>query len=107
MSRIIATCPCGSRFRARLELAGQRVECPKCGQKFVVPDTDLTTSSSLVEATIVDEPVDAVLVSEQIPDDGKQFAIINPSEPGKQFRVIDTSQGYGERSLLSQVGKRA
>jgi len=36
-----------------------------------------------------------------------QFAIIKPSEPGKQFRVIDTSQRYGERSLLSQVGKRA
>jgi predicted O-methyltransferase YrrM len=35
-----------------------------------------------------------------------QFAIIKPSESGNHFRVIDTSQRYGERTLLSQVSKR-
>jgi hypothetical protein len=35
-----------------------------------------------------------------------QFAIIKPSEPGSHFRVIDTTQAYGERSLLWQITKR-
>ena len=35
-----------------------------------------------------------------------QFAIVKPSEPGNQFRVIDTNQRYGERTLLSQFRKR-
>lgn len=32
-----------------------------------------------------------------------QFTIIKPSESGKHFRVIDMSQRYGERTLLSQL----
>jgi len=36
-----------------------------------------------------------------------QFAIIKPSEPGNHFRVIDTTQTYGARSLLPQIAKRA
>jgi Methyltransferase domain len=35
-----------------------------------------------------------------------QFAIIKPSEPGSHFRVIDTTQAYGARSLLGQIAKR-
>jgi predicted O-methyltransferase YrrM len=35
-----------------------------------------------------------------------QFAIVKPSESGNHFRVIDMSQRYGERTLLSQVRKR-
>jgi predicted O-methyltransferase YrrM len=34
-----------------------------------------------------------------------QFAIIKPSASGNHFRVIDTSRRYGERTLLSQLGK--
>jgi hypothetical protein len=36
-----------------------------------------------------------------------QFAIVKPSEPGNHFRVIDTTQTYGARSLLPQIAKRA
>jgi predicted O-methyltransferase YrrM len=35
-----------------------------------------------------------------------QFAIIKPSAPGCCFRVIDTTQRYGARSLLPQISKR-
>jgi predicted O-methyltransferase YrrM len=35
-----------------------------------------------------------------------QFAIIKPSKPGCDFRVIDTTQSYGVRSLLPQISKR-
>lgn len=35
-----------------------------------------------------------------------QFAILKPSERGRHFRVIDTTQSYGPRSLLSQISKR-
>jgi hypothetical protein len=35
-----------------------------------------------------------------------QFAIIKPSQPGCDFRVIDTTQSYGARSLLPQISKR-
>jgi Methyltransferase domain len=35
-----------------------------------------------------------------------QFAIIKPSEPGRQYRVIDTTRSYGPRSLLTQISKR-
>jgi len=35
-----------------------------------------------------------------------QFAIIKPSKPGNYFRVIDTTQNYGARSLLPQIRKR-
>lgn len=35
-----------------------------------------------------------------------QFAIVKPSEPGRQFQVIDTTGSYGPRSLLWQVAKR-
>jgi hypothetical protein len=35
-----------------------------------------------------------------------QFAIIKPSKPGCFFRVIDTTQTYGARSLLQQISKR-
>jgi predicted O-methyltransferase YrrM len=36
-----------------------------------------------------------------------QFAIIKPSKPGKDFRIIDTTQNYGELALLPQISKRA
>ena len=35
-----------------------------------------------------------------------QFAIIKPLQPGNYFRVIDTTQKYGVRSLLPQMTKR-
>ena len=35
-----------------------------------------------------------------------QFAIIKPLQPGNYFRVIDTTQKYGARSLLPQITKR-
>jgi hypothetical protein len=35
-----------------------------------------------------------------------QFAIIKPSKPGCQFRVIDTTNSYGPRSLLPQIARR-
>jgi predicted O-methyltransferase YrrM len=35
-----------------------------------------------------------------------QFAIVKPSTPGRHFRVIDTTQRYGARSLLHQISKR-
>jgi predicted O-methyltransferase YrrM len=35
-----------------------------------------------------------------------QFAIIKPSQPGCDFRVIDTTQSYGVRSLFPQISKR-
>ncbi len=35
-----------------------------------------------------------------------QFAITKPSRSGCNFRVIDTTQSYGERSLLPQISKR-
>ena len=35
-----------------------------------------------------------------------QFAIIKPADDGNYFRVTDTTQKYGERTLLSQVRKR-
>jgi len=34
-----------------------------------------------------------------------QFAIIKPSKSGFYFRVIDTTQSYGARSLLPQISK--
>jgi hypothetical protein len=36
----------------------------------------------------------------------EQFAIIKPREPGHHFKVIDTTQSYGPRSLLHQITKR-
>lgn len=36
-----------------------------------------------------------------------QFAIIKPSRLGCNFKVIDTTQSYGPRSLLPQISKRA
>jgi predicted Zn finger-like uncharacterized protein len=35
---IKATCHCGAQFMAKLELAGQTVKCPTCGQAFQVPN---------------------------------------------------------------------
>ena len=35
-----------------------------------------------------------------------QFVVIKPTDQGNYFRVIDTTQKYGERTLLSQVRKR-
>jgi hypothetical protein len=35
-----------------------------------------------------------------------QFVIIKPSKSGNDFRVIDTTQRYGERTLLPQIMKR-
>jgi hypothetical protein len=35
-----------------------------------------------------------------------QFAIVKPSEPGGEFRVIDTTHSYGPRTLLPQISKR-
>jgi predicted O-methyltransferase YrrM len=35
-----------------------------------------------------------------------QFAIVKPSQTGHGFRVIDTTQSYGSRSLLPQITKR-
>ena len=32
-----------------------------------------------------------------------QFAIVKPTRPGCQFRIIDTTQAYGELTLLSQM----
>jgi len=34
-----------------------------------------------------------------------QFAIIKPSKSGNDFRIIDTTQNYGERALLPQISK--
>ena len=35
-----------------------------------------------------------------------QFAIIKPVEPGSHFGVIDTTHGYGPRSLFPHIAKR-
>ena len=35
---IHAACACGAQFRVKPELAGKRVQCPKCGQPFLIPD---------------------------------------------------------------------
>lgn len=35
-----------------------------------------------------------------------QFAIVKPAVAGNHFCVVDTTQNYGERTLLSQVRKR-
>lgn len=43
---IRATCHCGSQFMAKLELAGQTVKCPTCGQAFQVPNPDSVANQS-------------------------------------------------------------
>jgi predicted O-methyltransferase YrrM len=35
-----------------------------------------------------------------------QFAIVKPPESGRYFRVIDTTNSYGPRSLLPQISRR-
>jgi RsiW-degrading membrane proteinase PrsW (M82 family) len=35
---IVVSCECGGRFRARDELAGRAVNCPKCGRPLTIPD---------------------------------------------------------------------
>ena len=35
---LVATCSCGSAFKAIQELAGKSVNCPSCGQTLKVPD---------------------------------------------------------------------
>ncbi|MEX1096890.1 MAG: hypothetical protein WED34_12660 [Planctomycetales bacterium] len=37
MSRIVARCECGARFRVAAERAGRRVKCPTCDGTFVIP----------------------------------------------------------------------
>lgn len=34
---IDSVCSCGAKFRAKAELAGRHVNCPRCGQPFAVP----------------------------------------------------------------------
>ena len=41
---IKATCTCGAEFKAKPELAGKPVKCPKCGQTFTVPKPQLATN---------------------------------------------------------------
>lgn len=37
---INATCTCGAEFKAKAELAGKPVKCPKCDQRFMVPRSE-------------------------------------------------------------------
>ena len=41
---IKATCNCGAEFKAKPELAGKPVKCPKCGQTFTVPKPQPATN---------------------------------------------------------------
>ena len=43
---ITATCHCGSQFMAKIELAGQTVKCPTCGQAFQVPNPAAAANQS-------------------------------------------------------------
>jgi hypothetical protein len=42
---IVITCQCGASFRARDELAGKQVACPKCGQPLAVPSGQPSASA--------------------------------------------------------------
>lgn len=44
---IVATCPCGMRFAARPDMAGQVVRCTSCGRTFQVPLSSATGPSPL------------------------------------------------------------
>lgn len=42
---ILANCPCGARFAARDDLAGQVVRCPSCGRAFQVSPSNATRTA--------------------------------------------------------------
>lgn len=53
---IDVTCPCSMKFRAKTELAGQRVKCPGCGKPVVVPVPHMEPIVVDEEEPLLDEP---------------------------------------------------
>ncbi len=54
----IVSCPCGARLRAKDELIGKRVKCPKCGTRF-------TVSAPTTEPEIIEETEDQLIPPER------------------------------------------
>ena len=43
---IPVSCQCGQAFRAKDDLAGKRVKCPKCGQPLQIPGPNPSDSAA-------------------------------------------------------------
>jgi hypothetical protein len=52
---IPVNCQCGQSFRAKDDLAGKRVKCPKCGQPIQIPGADSSGSASASGLMSIDD----------------------------------------------------
>jgi len=89
---IEAVCPCGAKFKAKDELAGKRVKCPKCKQPFVVGGQAAkkkpAASSQPAKKTARPQPRQPAQTPQQLVATcagcGGQFAA-QPQQAGQQF----------------------
>ncbi len=52
---IPVSCQCGQAFRAKDDLAGKKVKCPKCGQPIQIPGADASGSASASGLLSIDD----------------------------------------------------
>jgi HEAT repeat protein len=65
---ITVTCACGGSYPIREEFAGQRVQCPACGQMLTIPvPTGGRPQPALDEVEVADEVADVEQVAEETP----------------------------------------
>jgi HEAT repeat protein len=100
---IIIVCTCGHRLRAKEELAGKRVKCPKCGAILTVPATTSQTSPSLRRRPEPDE-TDAARVPNRQSGIAQWWAVWKLSRKLKDKNATDRLAAVG---ALGQMGGQA
>jgi len=99
---IVATCECGAEFKAKPELAGKRVKCPKCEQHFVVPKPQSATSPILVNCQcgkVLQAKPDLAGKRVKCPGCGQPLVIATPNvevNPLEADRADDDPLGLGD-----------
>jgi hypothetical protein len=106
---IIVDCPeCGGRFKARDELTGRRVKCPKCGEAVSVPGEDEEPSVAAGpprrsrSRAADDEYEDAPRRRKRPRDDDEDDDYDRPRKNSKKGLIIALCAGGG--ALLIGVG---
>ena len=84
-------CECGQSFRAKDELAGRRVKCPKCGQALAIPDPAAEAGGLSLDDLL--EMDGAAMPGMPDMQGGNQFA--GTQLPGAQFGGAQLPQGGG------------
>lgn len=83
---IAVSCECGGKFRARDELAGRTVRCPKCGQALTIPFETYPIVEDVPKQVLAGAISPTTISMSQPSPGGVAIAYQGPAAPGRRMR---------------------